>query len=562
MGASYIHGCNSKWCAYFSIPLSTLFPQDPENNVYTLARSLGVDTRREFGGYQAGWLSECRWYQSQGNQGSSIAASDVKKAWALTQKVQEALSDKADSIQRNSDADMSVYSFIQKHLPKHLHSRLSMLGQSSRLVFDRLVSTVWGYVSSVENLSVRIMAGEFTSMEEEAAPSSSSAEDTASAPRAARVASLLPRPPKEEVPLDVAAQQPDEDAYVVAGYQFLVNHLAQGLDIRLQKNVSFVSQMESGRGCRVHTRDGEEISADCVIITVPLAVLQGKHGGSAIQFVPPLSGRKQNALKTLAMGCENKVVLRFAQPFWPTDSTPYFQVAGDLGLRFVSLHHYGKPGVLVAHLSPPHSSQIEKMADDEVRDWILCTLKSIFPAAALDSSPCLECVVTRWHQDMFSMGAYSYMPVGSTFEDVHALAQAEGCIFFAGEATSAYDGQCVTGAFDSGAEAAMEALRHLNFCECESCGVWVPLSSPLADPNVYFACEACEKKQLSARYCVCNTLLDDRVYIECERCEAWFHLECVGIQQAADIPDLWVCQSCARRGRRGAAGKGNQRGFH
>jgi len=46
--------------------------------------------------------------------------------------------------------------------------------------------------------------------------------------------------------------------------------------------------------------------------------------------------------------------------------------------------------------------------------------------------------VTRWGEDPFSCGAYSYMRVGSAPADVHALAAPEhgGRVHFAGEACS------------------------------------------------------------------------------------------------------------------------------
>lgn len=488
----------------------------------------------------------------------------------MTQSVQEALSNKADDIQRNGDADMSVSEFIYNHLPRHLHTRLTQLGHSSRLVFDRLVRTVWGYVSNIDNLSVRIMAGEFTAPEPPEVPVSSSADETAPAGAgavaaapvavagagaeaavAAPVGALEPAGAvvSENGVLGGAPSSDDEDAYVVNGYHFLVDHLARDLDVRMEKNVSTIVT-RSGGGALVCTRDGDEFWVDCVIVTAPLSVLQGKHSGSAIRFVPPLSAAKQRALDALAMGSENKVILRFSQPFWPADATPYFQVAGDVGLRFVSLHHYGKPGVLVAHLSPPHSDEIRGWPDAQVRDWVLEVLRGVFGVALVNSVECVECVVTRWHEDMFSMGAYSYMPVGSTFADVHTLAQAEGCLFFAGEATSAYDGQCVTGAFDSGAEAAKEALAYLQLCECEVCGVWVKPVVPRLNQDAYFACVACDEKQQSDRYCICKELYDDRVYIECERCEAWFHLECMGLAEDA-LPDKWFCGNCTKRTTRG-----------
>ncbi len=63
----------------------------------------------------------------------------------------------------------------------------------------------------------------------------------------------------------------------------------------------------------------------------------------------------------------------------------------------------------------------------------------------------------------------SYMPVGATFDHVHDLRKREGCLTFAGEATSAFDGQCVLGAYNTGIDAAVDVLTMLMYYQCEYC---------------------------------------------------------------------------------------------
>ena len=66
-----------------------------------------------------------------------------------------------------------------------------------------------------------------------------------------------------------------------------------------------------------------------------------------------------------------------------------------------------------------------------MRPWL-----KVDPSAELPAM--VDWRVTRWGEDPFSCGAYSYMRVGSAPADVHALAAPEhgGRVHFAGEACS------------------------------------------------------------------------------------------------------------------------------
>ena len=58
------------------------------------------------------------------------------------------------------------------------------------------------------------------------------------------------------------------------------------------------------------------IHARCVVVTVPLGVLQQRSGATPLSFVPPLPEEKQNALRGLEMGHAARVTLAFRTPFW------------------------------------------------------------------------------------------------------------------------------------------------------------------------------------------------------------------------------------------------------
>jgi len=68
--------------------------------------------------------------------------------------------------------------------------------------------------------------------------------------------------------------------------------------------------------------------------------------------------------------------------------------------------------------------------------------------------------VTRWGQDKFTLGSYSFTAYGQTFEDYDILAEpVNNKLFFAGEATIGIYMGTVHGAYMSGERAAIEVLK-------------------------------------------------------------------------------------------------------
>ena len=209
------------------------------------------------------------------------------------------------------------------------------------------------------------------------------------------------------------------------------------------------------------------LECDYVIVTVPLGVLQGRAEASRVAFAPALSEEKRRAIATLGAGTENKVVMRFAKPFWPVAKR--FIQCTDQRFRFLNGAPYGKPNVLIAHVAPPYGEGFANPSTEdeggETKEAVLAetlrVLRAMFDLKREDDMPpLLDYVVTDWGGDPFSCGAYSYARVGSDSRDIRALASAEhgGRVRFAGEACSVEGAQCVHGAVATGQEAAAATL--------------------------------------------------------------------------------------------------------
>ncbi|SDS88502.1 flavin monoamine oxidase family protein [Actinoplanes derwentensis] len=105
------------------------------------------------------------------------------------------------------------------------------------------------------------------------------------------------------------------DRWIVGGYRLLVDHLAAGLDIRLNRPVHRIEVDEHGV-----TVGGDRF--DAVIVTVPLGAL------TDITFAPELPASHRTALSRLGMGRVEKVILRFEERFWPDHPAGYHRVHG------------------------------------------------------------------------------------------------------------------------------------------------------------------------------------------------------------------------------------------
>lgn len=243
------------------------------------------------------------------------------------------------------------------------------------------------------------------------------------------------------------------DVLFPQGYAQIPNYLAQGLDIHLGQIVSKVTYTNTG--VTVKTQN-QTYQADYVIITVPLGVLKRK----AIQFNPPLPANKQAAIQRLGMGLLNKTYLRFDKVFWPKDIDWLEYLSPEAGhwAEWVSFAKIGAP-VLLGFNAADRAREVEAWSDQALIADAMQALKAMFGNAIPQP---IGAQITRWAQDPFAYGSYSFNAVGSTNNDRAALAKTTNSrLFWAGEAThSEYPGT-VHGAYLSGTRAAKSLLARL-----------------------------------------------------------------------------------------------------
>lgn len=241
-----------------------------------------------------------------------------------------------------------------------------------------------------------------------------------------------------------------QDMLFPSGFDQIPNYLAQGLDIRLSAEVIEISPG------RVRLADGSQFSADKVICTLPLGVLQSGR----VRFADRLSRDRTAAIKGLRMGLLNKCWLQFDRVHWPDD----VDWIGWLGPRagywgeWVSLARTLRAPVLVGFNAADPAQALEKLSDQETiaaaHDALRAMFGTGFPAP-------ISAQITRWGQDPFALGSYSFNPVGVGPNARSALAGSDwaGQLWFAGEAASTEYFGTTHGAVLSGREAALGIIE-------------------------------------------------------------------------------------------------------
>ncbi len=250
---------------------------------------------------------------------------------------------------------------------------------------------------------------------------------------------------------DAAAEFGGGDMLFPKGFDQVTDHLATGLTIRTGAVVASVVQ--TGGSVQVTLTDGEVLQADHVVVTVPLGVL--KSGD--IAFDPPLAAARRAAIETLGMGLLNKCWLRFDRITWPADVDWIEWLGPKDGIwsQWVSLAQSTGAPVLLAFHAGDQARQMERLSDAEMIAEAHAALKTMFGS---DFPAPIAAQITRWAQDPFTRGAYSFNATGTTPDTRTALAGSdwEGRLIFAGEACEPDYWGAAHGALLSGRTAAAQ----------------------------------------------------------------------------------------------------------
>lgn len=233
------------------------------------------------------------------------------------------------------------------------------------------------------------------------------------------------------------------DEIITNGYDKITDHLASGLNIRLNTRVSSIDY--SGERAMV-TSQGTTFEGDYVLVTVPLGVL--KNNG--IQFLPQLPTNKSTAISNTQMGNVNKFLLVWDTSFWDT-SLQYIGYTPETKGKFnyfLNVRKFSSKNALMTFAFGDYATVTENMSDADIINEIMSHLQGIYGNTIPAPTNMLR---TKWGENINCYGAYSFATNGTTSADFHALSESiNNRLYFAGEHTSRDYRGTVHGAYLSG----------------------------------------------------------------------------------------------------------------
>ncbi|CAB9519033.1 specific histone demethylase 1 homolog 1 [Seminavis robusta] len=259
------------------------------------------------------------------------------------------------------------------------------------------------------------------------------------------------------------------------GYKAVLEHFTKDFSQNIQYNskVSAIDYSHQDRVVVTYTQDDgavQTITAKKVIVTVPLGVLQK----NIIQFTPDLPHDKQRAITRMGNGVLNKCIFIWEDSDadnlpWPADKEWIERmVTGKdpkqpqgLWTEFVNYQPINGRPVLCGFTVGRIAEQVEELSDQEIRDSAFDALKKMFCDTEIPEPK--QVIITRWGDDEFTYGSYSFNAVGGNQSDHSRIAEGVNKkLYFAGEHCHLqYFGTC-QGAYMSGTNAVKQLVRDAN----------------------------------------------------------------------------------------------------
>lgn len=265
-----------------------------------------------------------------------------------------------------------------------------------------------------------------------------------------------------------------DHALIKPGFGTFVEILAKDIDVRFNQHVHTIeyersdSTDEESVAC-VRARDtstGEEQSypADIVVCTASLGVLKS----GSLRFDPPLPPWKQSAISSLGFGLLNKLILEFDTPFWKKnndiDTFGYVNPgeSKDRGKFYIFWNlerSTGRP-ILAALCAGEAAFSMESCSESSLVTDCMAALRAIHSDVQVNDP--IRTHQTKWSQDPYARGSYSFVAVGNNGKEYDVLAQPVGSnLYFAGEACNRDYPATVPGAYLSGLRSAGVIQSHI-----------------------------------------------------------------------------------------------------
>ncbi|XP_035531358.1 L-amino-acid oxidase-like [Morone saxatilis] len=226
---------------------------------------------------------------------------------------------------------------------------------------------------------------------------------------------------------------------VTGGSDLLPKAFLTVLDVPILLNSKVKHISQSDKGVIVSYQTGQQSDFIDLLADVVLVTTTAK-AALFIDFDPPLSIRKMEALRTVHYDSSTKILLTFSEKFWESDGIHGGKSITDRPSRFIYYPSHSFPknqtiGVLLASYTWSDDSLLFNGAsDEELKELALRDLAKIHQRDV--RSYCTGVLVKRWSADPYSLGAFALFTPYQHLEYAKELFRSEGRIHFAGEHTA------------------------------------------------------------------------------------------------------------------------------
>lgn len=204
-----------------------------------------------------------------------------------------------------------------------------------------------------------------------------------------------------------------------------------------------------GDGIVVRTKHGTEFTADKVIVTTSIKMLQNQ----SIQFSPELPIEKRKAIDDIFMGDGIKIFIEFKEKFYP-DITAFGNIfrAFREEEKFYYDAAFGKTtkhNLLGLFAINEQAYRFTRMENEQsIMNEVLNELDEMFEGRASENY--LKHIIQNWSDEPYIQGAYSYAIPGPSEEIIEQISEPiEHKLYFAGEALSIENQAMVHGVVES-----------------------------------------------------------------------------------------------------------------
>ncbi|KAM3616090.1 uncharacterized protein V6R79_012171 [Siganus canaliculatus] len=208
---------------------------------------------------------------------------------------------------------------------------------------------------------------------------------------------------------------------------------------------------------RHHSDSLANLTADYALVTITA------KAAMFINFQPPLSVDKMEALRSVHYSSATKVILSFSKRFWEAEGIKGGKSITDRPSRFVYYPSHSFPAteagaLLASYTCSDDSTLFDGISEDELKDFVLDELVKIHGEEIRPL--CTGGVVKKWGLDPYSLGAFALFTPYQQGHYADELFRSEGRVHFAGEHTSQPHGW-----IETSMKSAIRAAKNINSLE-------------------------------------------------------------------------------------------------